>query len=230
MGLINAVLPIGLAVVASLSLPTGFASILFAPTPLFAALVARAWLKDQLTARQLAGLVIGIFGVAVLVGLEPLPMNATTVIGIAAALTSCMLYAVATSFVRKFLGGQTPLQITTGQTMGSALVMLPFTLVNLPDHAPGLPSIAVLILFGSISTAIGFLMVFQLLGRIGPTNTQTIALLIPCFGVIWGALFRAEPVYASTIAGLVIVLISVSMVTGLDRAVLDRIKPARQPG
>jgi drug/metabolite transporter (DMT)-like permease len=43
------------------------ASVLNATTPLFTALVATLWLRDRLTVFQIAGLLVGFFGVILLV-------------------------------------------------------------------------------------------------------------------------------------------------------------------
>lgn len=215
MGLINAAIPIGLASYAATVLPTGLASILFAPTPLFSALVAYIWLKKPLTMMQLAGIMLGIVGVAVLIGVPAEPLRGAAWLGVLAAIGSCISYSLATGWVLTQLKGEAPMQVTTGQMIGSALFTLPLALANLPTQAPGWASVAIIIFFGTVSTALGFLLFFRLLARLGPTKSQVIALLIPCFGVVWGALFNSETITTAVVIGLMIVLFSVTMVTGV---------------
>ncbi len=216
MGVINGALPVGLGAFAATRLPVGIAAILFAPTPLFAAIIAAVWLRERLSAAQISGILIGIGGVAVLVGWAPFEIDGEVALGIAAALSSCLCYGFATSFVRVALKGENSQRITTGQLIGAAVVSLPFALGSLPAHFPSVSTIVILLVFGLISTALAYLLFWGLFERIGAVRTQMVALLIPCFGVMWGVIFRGEPLALNVLIGLAIVLASLVLVTGFS--------------
>lgn len=224
MGLINAAAPIGLAAFAATILPTGFANILFAPMPLFAAIIAAIWLKDKITPVQIAGCILGIVGVAVLVGWRSFDLDFWSMIGIVAALSSAFLYALASSYTKRFFAGVSPLQITVGQLLAAALFLFPVALTEIPPIMPSWQSIAIVSIFGILSTAVGFVLFFMLMSRIGPARTQVVALLIPCFGVFWGWLFNNEAITWNVIVGLIIVLVSVSLVSNLSLTALRKAK------
>lgn len=71
LGLINAALPFPLFAYLTLFVTAGFASIINATAPLFAALLAGLWLRNPTSGRGWLGLIIGFGGVLVLV--ETLP-------------------------------------------------------------------------------------------------------------------------------------------------------------
>ena len=71
LGLLNAAIPFTLISTAELHLSASFAAILNATTPLFTALVAWIWAKEALTLKKVVGLILGVIGVAVLVGWDP---------------------------------------------------------------------------------------------------------------------------------------------------------------
>ncbi|HHP7245963.1 MAG TPA: EamA family transporter [Elainellaceae cyanobacterium] len=51
--------------------------------------------------------------------------------------------------------------------------------------------------------------------NVGATNTLTVALLIPIFGVLWGFLFLDEPLSIGTFVGLALILSSIVWVANL---------------
>ena len=68
MGLLNNVIPFSLIVAGQTYIPSGLASVLNATTPLFTVLVMAAFGEEQLIARRIIGVVIGLIGVVVLRG------------------------------------------------------------------------------------------------------------------------------------------------------------------
>ncbi|MGJ3253260.1 MAG: EamA family transporter [Elainellaceae cyanobacterium] len=63
--------------------------------------------------------------------------------------------------------------------------------------------------------AIAYLLYFSLIRNVGATNTLTVALLIPIFGVLWGFLFLDEPLSIGTFVGLALILSSIVWVANL---------------
>ncbi len=215
MGLINAAVPISLSAFAATRLPTGFANVLFAPTPLITAIIGVIWLKDKITPKQIIGCIMGIAGVAVLVGWVSFELDASVISGILAAFGSVLSYSIATNFAKKNFKNSLPIQTTRGQLIMAAVLLSPFLIMDFPQHAPSLGTILFVIAFGLVSTAFGFLLFFNLMSRIGAARTQVVALLIPCFGVLWGWLFRGEAITWNVLAGLAIVLTSITLVTDI---------------
>ncbi|MBU6361415.1 MAG: DMT family transporter [Chloroflexi bacterium] len=215
MGVINAAAPISMAAFAATILPTGFANILFAPMPLFAAIIAAVWLKDHITPIQIVGCILGVIGVAVLVGWRSFDLDSRSIIGIMAAIGSSLLYALASSYTKRFFKGVSALDITVGQLLSASVFLLPLALAEIPAKMPSISTFAIIAVFGVLSTAVGFLLFFWLMGRVGPAKTQVVALIIPCFGVFTGWLFNNEAITWNVIAGLVIVLISVALVSNI---------------
>ena len=214
MGLLNAALPIGLGAFAATRIPVGVAAILFAPTPLFAAIIAASWLRERLSPVKVGGILLGLIGVVILIGWVPFEIDGPAALGIAAALGSCVCYGFSSNLARVGFPGEGSLRLTTGQLIFAALLSAPVALASLPDRMPSPATLAILLVFGIVSTAIAYLLFFGLFERIGAVRTQMVALLIPCFGVIWGAVFRAEPITWNVLVGLVIVLTSLVLVTG----------------
>lgn len=67
-GTLFSALPFTFIAIATLTLPAGFAALLNAATPLFTAAIGVAFLGNRVSARVLAGLVVGVIAAVVLVG------------------------------------------------------------------------------------------------------------------------------------------------------------------
>ncbi|MGI8857055.1 MAG: DMT family transporter [Thermomicrobiales bacterium] len=199
LGALNAAIPYTLIAAAELHLTASLASILNATTPLFTAIVAAVWLRDRLDMKKSIGLILGIAGVAILVGWSPLPLNATIVLSVGASFAAALSYALAGMFSKVAFVGMPPLAL----------------------------AIAVVAL-ALLSTSLAYLLYFSLIASVGPMKTLSVTYLIPAFGIIWSALFLHERLRPGTLIGLAIILASVALVTGVRVGSVRR-KPLSAP-
>ncbi len=213
LGGVSAAAPFTLIATAELRLTASLAAILNATTPLFALLLSAARLKEPLTGRRLAGVLLGLVGVAVLVGLGPLRLNASLLLAVAASLLAAALYAVGGVYAATHLAGTPPITVATGQQLGAAALLLGPTVLLPPVHVPGPSAAGAVLALALASTALGFALFYRLVARLGPTGALSVTFLVPVFGLTWGALFLDEPITTSTGIGLALVLVSVALVT-----------------
>jgi drug/metabolite transporter (DMT)-like permease len=218
LGAVHAALPYTLIAFAELRLTASLTAILLATTPLFSGIVSMVWLHDRLTMARLIGLVLGLSGVAVLVGWSPLTLDRFVALSIGAALLAALCYAVGTVYAKRVFTGQPPLALTVGQNLGASLVLVPFMFAALPNRPPSGAAVGATLALTVLCTAVAYQLFFWLLARIGPTGTNSVTFLIPVFGVAWGVAFLDESVTRGTIAGLMIVLASTALVTGFRPA------------
>lgn len=220
LGGVSAAAPFTLIAAAELHITASLAAILNATTPLFALLLAAARLREPLTARRLAGVLLGVAGVAVLVGAGPLRLDRGMLLATAASLLAAFLYAAGGVYARTRFAGTPPVTVAAGQQLGAAALLLAPALA-LPPAQPPTPQVAAAVVALALAcTALGFALFYRLVARIGPTGALSVTFLVPVFGLAWGATFLDEQLTASTGLGLLIVLASVALVTDL---------PARNP-
>src|SRR5690606_32933520 len=95
MGLLNNVVPFTLIAWAQGQVPSGFAAILNATTPIFAVVFANALTIDEkMNAGRLAGVLIGFVGAAVMIGPDALSGATDNLIADAALLLASVFYAL----------------------------------------------------------------------------------------------------------------------------------------
>jgi drug/metabolite transporter (DMT)-like permease len=218
LGAVNVAIPFSLISAAEINLTASLAAILNSTTVMFTAVVAAVWMGDALTARKLVGVALGIVGVTVLVGWDPITMNWTVALSVGAMLAASLAYALGSVYATRTFADSPPLAIASGQLTAAAMLMLPLAAVSAPEQSPS--TIVVLSVLGLAlpSTAVAYMLYFRLIANVGPTSTSTVTLLVPLFGLLFGVVLLDEPVGVGTLAGLVLILSSVILITGLGAA------------
>jgi len=214
-GFANTAVPFSLISASEVHLTASLAAILNSTTVLFTALVAAVWLGDPLTPKKILGVLLGIFGVAVLVGWDPLPLSPVVLLSVAAVLVASLCYGVGGVYTKRTFAGIPPLTLAVGQQTAAAGVMIPVAATDLPGETPTVVVALCVLGLAVLSTAVAYLLFFYLIGTAGPTATSTVTLIVPVFGLFFGVLFLGEPVGLGTIAGLAVILSSVVLITGI---------------
>jgi drug/metabolite transporter (DMT)-like permease len=221
-GMLNSAIPFVLIAWAELNITASLAATVNAATPLFAALVGVLWLGDQMTHTRALGLLLGMVGVAVLVGLGPLPLTPIVLLSVGASLVATFCYGLAGNYSKKYMQGIPALATTTySQMLGAIplLLLVPFTApqnLSAKLEGVGLPLvIGSSVTLALLCTGVAYLIYFGLIQRIGPIKVSMVTFLAPVFGTLWGILFLHEQLTWGSVLGFSIVLSSVSLVSGL---------------
>jgi drug/metabolite transporter (DMT)-like permease len=214
---VNVAIPFSLISAAEINLTASLAAILNSTTVMFTAMVAAVWIGDALTARKFVGLVLGIVGVTVLVGWDPVAMNWVVVLSVGAMLAASLSYALGAVYAKRTFAGSPPLAIAIGQLTAASMLVLPLAAVSVPGRPSTTVVLSVLAL-ALLSTAVAYMLYFRLIENVGPTSTSTVTLLVPLFGLLFGVVLLDEPVGLGTFAGLALILSSVALIAGLGVA------------
>ena len=215
LGLVNVAVPFSLISASELYLTASLAAILNSTTVMFTAVVSAVWMGDPFTARKVFGVVLGILGVTVLVGWDPIAVDWALMLSVGAMLSASLGYAVGSVYAKQTFADFPPLAIAVGQLATASILMLPFAAASVPDERPSTIALLSVLALALPSTALAYMLFFRLISNVGPTSTSTVTLLVPLFGLLFGVVLLDEPVGLGTLAGLVLILSSVTLVTGL---------------
>ncbi len=186
----------------------GLGAILMSPSPLIAAALAHVFTSDEKLNRwKLMGIGLGILGVAVLMGLDKVSQIGDEGIRQLAIVTAGAGYAINSVANRGLTGGSAVGNITAVMIVSLAL-LLPFVLAS-PEvwsFQPSTTSILSVVAIAVLSTAIGTLMMLEIVRRQGAAFTAQVNFLVPLFGVLWGVLFLAEEPTLRSLLGLMLIL------------------------
>ena len=219
MGFINNVIPFTLIVWGQTYIASGLASILNATTPMFTIVIAGLLLTDEhMTRKKIIGVAIGFFGVTVLIGLSSLKQLGTETLAQLAILGAAVFYGFSTTYGRRFKEmGLTPLQTAAGQLGAATIMLVPLMLLIDQPYQLANPSgkvwLAVTSL-GVFSTALAFILFFNILSSAGASNVSLVTFLVPVTAILLGWLILDERLNSEHFIGMLFIAIGLATIDG----------------
>ena len=207
-------LPFYLITVAEASTDSALAAVLVSPVPLFVIPMSALFLREPLTPSRIAGVVIGLIGVAILVGFDPASLAKNDFGAELLLVASAISYAIGAIWARKFMGGYRPMIPALFEVLiAFAMIAVAAFIFEKPWEAPitfdTVFSVAWLGLFGS---GFAFLINFRLINNWGATRTSTVAYLMPVVGIVLGLVVLSEPITVDRLIGTALVIGGVALV------------------
>ena len=231
MALLNNILPFSLITLGQSQIASGLASVLNATTPLWGVVIAHVMTDDEkITSNRLAGVLIGLGGVAILMGPAAMAGQTSTLFGMVCVTLGAAAYGFARQWGRR-LRDTPPLVTAACQLICSSVILLPLVLViDRPWELPIPPPHVIFALVGlaALSTALAYIVFFHILAVSGGTNVMLVTLLIPVVGILLGALLLDETLLAQHLLGALVIAAALLIFDGrLPRMVRGWL--ARQP-
>jgi drug/metabolite transporter (DMT)-like permease len=202
----------GFSTVAMKFVPVGEGALIVYTMPIWATLLAwpLAGIRPKLV--DIAALVLGVGGIAVLLGGNGFSFEGGRIIGIALLFSAAILFAIGNILNRVALP-MPPLVVVAWQVGLGCLVMLVLGVTfEQPNYgaltAQGLACFAYMTL---VPMGVCYLTWFETLRRLPPSSASTGMLLVPLIGVISAALILGEPLGIREGVAMVLVLGGVTL-------------------
>ena len=203
---------------AALTLNSPTLAIINSTMAMFAAVISVWMLGERMTARRGLGLGVGVAGVGLVVGFTPVAFTPPVVLAYCGALAAAFFAAYGTVYAARALKRRLTLELATVQCLFAGVMAVPLGAVPLAAAWPLAPGVALaLLVLSVVCTALANLMYYRLMKRTNPTVSMSVTYLIPCFSLLWGALFLGETIAVPQIAGFAVVLGAVALVAGRGR-------------
>lgn len=218
--------------------PSGLAALLCATLPLWIVLLTRiAGEKGGLSRSAISGILLGFFGVAILIGPAALhPGSSVSLLGLGMALAGAFLWAVGTIYTQHAeLPSSSSLSAAMQMVAGGATLCVTSVFAGETARlhvaaitAKSALSLAYLIVFGSIIAFSAFTWLHKVSS---PTRNSTYAYVNPVVAVFLGWFLAGEEIGLRTLLATVIILIGVGLVNRKreENASSERIQKERVP-
>jgi len=198
----------------------GDASLIIPMNPVFTVLLAAPMLGQRISARMSVGLLIGISGVAVVVGWSPnsgIPIE-HRVIGDLMILLAALSWAVTSNLTKIMLSwGRdfSSLEIVVWYSATGWALLTPWVIAEnwgstIPE--PSSTEWLTIAYLGIISTVLSYVLFAKGIEVIGPTAASSYVFLVPVFGVLGGWILLGEEIGASMLIGFVLIVVGVTEV------------------
>jgi len=218
----NAAAPFTLIAWGEKHIDSGVAAIANATVPLFVVLLAlRFRPSERVGGARLAGVLLGLAGVAVLAGVQP-QGGRWVVAGTLAVVLSSLLYA-GSGLYGQVRTADTPGPVLAAASMvGGSILLLPFALLQLPNAMPSWEALAAVAALSILGTAMAQLVLFRMLLLHGAARTSLVTYLMPPLALVYGVVLLEEPLTAAALAGLALILPGVALGSGAVRLLRRR--------
>jgi drug/metabolite transporter (DMT)-like permease len=223
-GGLQAAVPFTLAAWAELGISSSLAALLMATMPLFTAVFTAAWMRERLSGNVVRGTLLGLAGVAVLVGWDGFA-GGSSLPRVIAMLLAAASYGLGAVYAKRRLASADTLSLTVGNCGAAAILLFPAMIATAPASLPSAAAFGALAGLTVLGTVIAFGLYFWLLSRSSAVTASATAYLIPAFGALLGTVLLHEPFTANMIVGVALVLVSLSLVTGVRLPKLRRVAP-----
>jgi drug/metabolite transporter (DMT)-like permease len=194
---------------------SSLAGLLIAGVPLVGAVIAMTTGSTDRVGRDgLAGLLIGLVGVAAIVGGDFEASNLTALLQVAVVVIG---YAVGPAILSRRLGGLPSMGVMAVSLCLSAVVYAPIAAVQWPSVVPSTDTIISVAVLGVVCTALAFLLFAALIAEIGPVRATVITYINPAVAALLGVLVLNETLTAPMIAGFALVILGSTLATRPSR-------------
>lgn len=199
---------------------SSLAGLLVAGVPLVGAVLAILTRStDRMSGKAAVGLLIGMLGVAAIVGGDFQASNAVALLEVGVVVVG---YAVGPLILARRLAGLPALGVMAFSLALSALVYVPFAALTWPSAVPSTNVLWSVLILGVVCTAAAFLLFAALIGEIGPVRATVITYINPAVAALLGVLVLSETLTVAMGAGFVLVILGSTLAT-------RRSKPKPEP-
>ena len=210
--LIEVTIPWVLLAKAETRISSSLAGLLVAAVPLVgAAIVTVSGDHEWKGGRRLTGLLVGVLGVAGIVGFD---IHSTGVLPIVQMAVVVVCYAVGPIILARYLAEAPALGVVAASLTLSAVIYVPFAATQWPTSMPSAHVIESVLGLALVCTALAFLLFFALIAEVGPVRATVITYVNPAVAAIVGVAILGETLTVGMIVGFLLVLAGAILATG----------------
>jgi drug/metabolite transporter (DMT)-like permease len=189
---------------AETKLTSSLTGLLIAAVPLVGAvIVTLTGDRERLGGRRWLGLLVGIVGVAAIVGLD---LGQTNVVALVEIGFVAVGYAVGPIILSRSMTDLPAYGVVAASLLLTAIVYAPFAAANWPTHVPSAHVVESVLGLAIVCTALAFLVFFALIAEVGPVRATVITYVNPAVAAVLGVTLLSEHLTHGMVIGFALVL------------------------
>lgn len=194
-------------------LPVSLITIVLAFVPALSIVIDRVKYKKKSTTIMTMGILLSIFGIALVIGVDYHILLQGRIIGYLLAFGAVLLWNVYNFLTASLHERYDSATLTLNQLICTVLITFPYALTHLPGSGTITPSvIGGLLYLGVLSTGFGFMVQVRALHILGPTVTAIFSNFLPVTTTLFGWLILRETILPIQMLGGAIVIAAGYMV------------------
>lgn len=190
------------------TLGAGLAAMLNYTMPIWVAILARIFLREKLSGRKVAGIVISLAGLGLLLNVDV----SDDLYAIMLALSAAMVWGAGNVAMKGKLMGCDLTSLTAWQMTVGAVVLAVYTAVMGEWRAEwNWLSLACVAYNGALASAVAFMLWCYLIKHMEASKAAIASLAVPVVGVVSGIIFLGESLTLTMGAGMLIVFAGIAL-------------------
>ena len=190
---------------------SALAGLLISAVPLVGVVIATALgNREHLGLASLSGLLLGLVGVALIVGFDLRASNGVALVEMALVVVG---YALGPAILARYLSGVPSVTVMGVALSLCAIAYAPVAALQWPHSVPGLNVLASVAVLAVVCTALAFLLFFALIAEIGPVRATVITYVNPAVAAVLGVAVLREGLTLGMGLGFLLVLAGSTLAT-----------------
>jgi drug/metabolite transporter (DMT)-like permease len=183
---------------------SSLAGLLVSAVPLVGVVIATSLgNREHLGGASLAGLLLGVVGVAAIVGFD---LRASDWLALVEMGVVVVAYAVGPVIVSRYLNGLPSMAVIAVSLAACAIAYLPFAALQWPRSVPPTDTVVSVAVLAVVCTALAFVLFFALIAAIGPVRATVITYINPAVAALLGVTILRESFTLGMGVGFVLVI------------------------
>lgn len=199
------------------SVTSAMAAVVVSLSPVLTTAFARVWLpSERLAPAGLLGMGLGLLGVVILSQPDPENVLSADVVATGLILAGTAAFALGSVLLRRS-DAELPIETLEGWSMALGALLMHALSVAMPSESIGAidwtpEAILSLAYLAIVSSALGFLLYFELLDELGPIEINLVSYVVPVVAAIAGWLLLAEALDPATIGGFLVIFVGFCLI------------------
>jgi len=194
-------IPLSIFPIAQQWIDSSVAGMLNGAVPITAAIFATILLRTLPGWRQLIGIGVGFVGV-VLISVPEITDTSSTALGALLVIVAIVLYGLATNVAVPLQQKYGALPVLFKAQLAALIVVVPYGLLEMGGSTWSWPSALAMIPLGVLGTALAFVFMATLVGRVGAPRGAIAIYFVPIVATVLGVVFRDEMVAPLAVVGV----------------------------
>jgi drug/metabolite transporter (DMT)-like permease len=206
LGIIWIGIPLMIFPIAQQWIDSSVAGMLNGAVPITSAVFATILLRRLPGWRQLLGIAIGFIGILA-ISAPGLAESSGTALGTMLVVGAVVLYGLSTNLAVPLQQKYGALPVLLNAQLAALVIVLPFGLAQIPGSTWAWPSALAMIPLGVLGTAVAFVLMTTLVGRVGGPRGSVAIYFVPIVAMVLGVVVRSDVIERIAIVGIVLVLL-----------------------
>lgn len=206
LGIIWIGIPLIIFPIAQQWIDSSVAGMLNGAVPITSAVFATILLRRLPGWRQLLGIGIGFVGVLA-ISAPGLAESAATAVGTMLVVGAVVLYGLSTNLAVPLQQKYGALPVLLNAQIAALVIVVPFGIAQIPGSTWAWPSAIAMIPLGVLGTAVAFVLMTSLVGRVGGPRGSVAIYFVPIVAMMLGVIVRNDTIEPVAIAGIALVLL-----------------------